>query len=355
MAGPILELSHVEKRFGQTVAAQDLSFSVLTGEFFTLLGPSGSGKSTVLRMVAGLERPDSGAIILEGREISAVPPWGRNLGMMFQQYAIFPHMTVAENVAYGLKVRRLGRAEIRQRVGEMLALVGLSETGGKPATLLSGGQQQRVALARALAPSPRILLLDEPLSALDERIRRLMQAELKRIHQSIGTTFIYVTHDQEEALVMSDRIAVLDRGLFVQCDAPEVLYRRPRTRFVADFFRGFNVLNAEGSAVGGGRIAIRLAGREIVTDAPARPVASGKLHLAVRSDNVHLGPLEADSLLELPARALEVIYRGTALDYRCELADGQSVIATTLRPVSIPADEMVTLTIDPADLALLEE
>lgn len=355
MTEPILELSHLEKRFGPTEAARDLSFSVLAGEFFTLLGPSGSGKSTVLRMIAGLEQPDSGTIIMEGRDISAVPPWERNLGMMFQQYAIFPHMTVAENVAYGLKVRGLARAAVRRRVDEMLALVGLTETGGKRATLLSGGQQQRVALARALAPSPRILLLDEPLSALDERIRRLMQAELKRIHQSIGTTFVYVTHDQEEALTMSDRIAVLDRGAFVQCDAPEPLYRRPRTRFVADFFRGFNVLTAEGTAAGGGRIAIRLAGREIVTDAPAQPGAHGELHLAVRSDNVRLGSPAGNRAVELPARALEVVYRGTALDYRCELSDGQSIIATTARPICLPAGDVVTLSIDLADLVVLEE
>ncbi|MDA8051301.1 MAG: ABC transporter ATP-binding protein [Rhodospirillales bacterium] len=355
MTEPILELRHLEKRFGQTVAAKDLSFAVMAGEFFTLLGPSGSGKSTVLRIIAGLEPPDSGTIILEGRDISAAPPWERNLGMMFQQYAIFPHMTAAENIAYGLKVRRVEPAAIRRRVDEMLALVGLAGTSARRATLLSGGEQQRVALARALAPSPRILLLDEPLSALDERIRRLMQAELKHIHQNIGTTFIYVTHDQEEALTMSDRIAVLNRGTFVQCDAPEPLYKRPRTRFVAEFFRGFNVLSAQTIAASGGRITIRLAGHEIATDAPDEHRTRDEVHIAVRSENVRFGPQVADHAIQLPARAREILYRGTAFDYRFELPDGQSIIAMTTRHVPLAAAEPVTLSIDRADLIVLAD
>ena len=355
MARPILELSHLEKRFGQTVAARDLSLSVMAGEFFTLLGPSGSGKSTVLRLIAGLERPEAGRIVLEGREISAASPWERNLGMMFQHYAIFPHMSVAENIAYGLKVRRIGRAAIRRRVEEMLALVGLQGTGAKRATLLSGGEQQRVALARALAPSPRILLLDEPLSALDERIRRLMQAELKHIHQNIGTTFIYVTHDQEEALTMSDRIAVLNRGALVQCDAPEPLYKRPRTRFVAEFFRDFNVLSARTTAAGGGKITIHLAGEEIATEAPDGNGTAGAVYVAVRSENVRFGAEAAEAAIRLPARAREVLYRGSVLDYRFELADGQSIVAMTTRHVPLAPGPSVMLSIDRADLVLLAD
>jgi ABC-type Fe3+/spermidine/putrescine transport system ATPase subunit len=355
MAEPILELRHLEKRFGQTVAAQDLSLSVMAGEFFTLLGPSGSGKSTVLRIIAGLEQPDSGTIILENRDITTAPPWARNLGMMFQQYALFPHMTVAENVAYGLKIRRVETAAIHRRVEQMLALVGLSGTGAKRVTLLSGGEQQRIALARALAPAPRILLLDEPLSALDERIRRLMQAELKHIHQNIGTTFIYVTHDQEEALTMSDRIAVLNRGVFVQCDAPEPLYKRPRTRFVAEFFRGFNVLRAQVTGVIGGKITIRLADQEALTDAPEGKIRSAEVHIAVRSENVHFSLQAAKGAIQLPAHALEVVYRGTVLDYRFSLSDGQSITAMTTRhaPLAIPGP--ATLSIDPADLVVLAD
>ena len=258
MSDYILRLSGLRKRFGQAVTADDLSLDVERGAFFTFLGPSGSGKSTILRMIAGLERPDAGRIEIDGRDVSATPPWQRQLGMMFQQYALFPHMTVAENVGYGLKVRGVG--SIPERVSEMLRLVGLSGMGEKNATLLSGGEQQRVALARALAPKPKMLLLDEPLSALDEGIRRAMQTELKRVHAETGTTFLYVTHDQEEALTMSDRIAVLNRGHIAQCDAPETIYRRPRSVFVARFFRGCNVLAVTDLVSVGGVLACRLAG-----------------------------------------------------------------------------------------------
>ena len=237
MAETILELRDIEKRFGTTIAADRLVLKVRRGEFFTFLGPSGSGKSTVLRMIAGLEQPDAGDVLIDGRNVSGIAPWKRDLGMMFQQYAVFPHMTVRENVAYGLRVRHRSAADVAHRVDEMLALVGLTGKAQSNVTVLSGGEQQRVALARALAPEPRMLLLDEPLSALDEKIRRAMQIELKHIHQRIGTTFLYVTHDQEEALTMSDRIAVLDRGRCVQCDAPERVHHKPRTRFVAEFFR----------------------------------------------------------------------------------------------------------------------
>ena len=254
MSATILELDRISKRFGGTVAADALSLAVQKGEFFTFLGPSGSGKSTVLRMIAGLEEPDGGTIRIDGQDVAAVSPWHRNLGMMFQNYAVFPHMTVRMNVGYGLKARRLPPSEVKKRVDAMLELVGLASLGDKNVTLLSGGEQQRVALARALAPEPRMLLLDEPLSALDEKIRRAMQAELKHVHRRTGTTFLYVTHDQEEALTLSDRIAVINRGRCVQCDAPERLYKRPRRRFVAEFFRGCNVLEAElaGQGDGGG-------------------------------------------------------------------------------------------------------
>jgi ABC-type Fe3+/spermidine/putrescine transport system ATPase subunit len=208
----ILELDRVTKRFGATIAADALSLTVQTGEFFTFLGPSGSGKSTLLRMVAGLEKPDDGTIRIDGQDVAAIAPWHRNLGMMFQNYAVFPHMNVRLNVGYGLKARRLTPRETKRRVDAMLELVGLVSLGDKNVTLLSGGEQQRVALARALAPEPRMLLLDEPLSALDEKIRRAMQAELKHVHRRTGTTFLYVTHDQEEALTLSDRIAVINRG-----------------------------------------------------------------------------------------------------------------------------------------------
>jgi ABC-type Fe3+/spermidine/putrescine transport system ATPase subunit len=347
---PILRLSGVSKRFGPAVTADDLSLEVRRGEFFTFLGPSGSGKSTILRMVAGLERPDSGSIEIEGREVSGVPPWQRNLGMMFQQYAIFPHMTVAENVGYGLKVRGLSADERKARVDEMLRLVGLAGMDAKNATLLSGGEQQRVALARALAPRPRMLLLDEPLSALDERIRRAMQTELKRVHAETGTTFLYVTHDQEEALTMSDRIAVFDRGRCVQCDEPDALYRRPRSTFVARFFRDCNVLSVTDLVQEGDSARLRLAGTE-VAGVPAQTGIGP--HVAVRAEEVLLGP--AASGARFDAMLEGVTYRGTVLDYELRLADGQTLTATMTRRIDLAPGARVVVSVAPEHFILLDD
>ena len=296
MAEVVLSLQSITKKFGHTFAAQELSLEIQRGEFFTFLGPSGSGKSTILRMVAGLEKPDAGRIFLEGRDVSDVPPWHRNLGMMFQQYAVFPHMSVAQNVEYGLKLRDLPASERQARVDHMLELVGLAGMRTKNVTLLSGGEQQRVALARALAPEPRMLLLDEPLSALDEKIRRAMQGELKRVHGQTGTTFLYVTHDQEEALTMSYRIAVFNRGRCIQCGAPEQLYQRPASVFVAGFFRGCNVISLDTSLADSSGKPIRIAGVEI----PGLAAAAGGLpfrHVAVR---VLFGHLFTRYTLDIP-------------------------------------------------------
>jgi ABC-type Fe3+/spermidine/putrescine transport system ATPase subunit len=353
--GPILRLEEVSKRFDRTVTADRLSLAIERGEFFTFLGPSGSGKSTVLRMIAGLERPDGGRILIDGRDVAGVPPWRRNLGMVFQQYAVFPHMTVAQNVAYGLRVRRLPRAEAEGRVAEMLRLVGLGGMEGRNPTHLSGGEQQRVALARALAPAPAILLLDEPLSALDEKIRRGMQVELKHIQRRTGTTFLYVTHDQEEALTMSDRIAVLHDGACAQCDAPEPLYRRPRTRFVATFFRGCNVLDGELLGVAGGRAELRLGGAVVEVRADAVPAATGRVGVAIRAENVHLGPRAAEAGVRLEARLVEVIYRGTNFDHVLELEDGQRLTATSTRREADGTGGSVRLGFAAADLIVLQD
>jgi ABC-type Fe3+/spermidine/putrescine transport system ATPase subunit len=328
----ILRLSGLRKRFGQTVTADDLSLDVERGAFFTFLGPSGSGKSTILRMVAGLERPDAGRIAIDGRDVSATPPWQRQLGMMFQQYALFPHMTVAANVGYGLKVR--GTGGIPERVGEMLRLVGLAGMEEKNATLLSGGEQQRVALARALAPKPKMLLLDEPLSALDEGIRRAMQTELKRVHAETGTTFLYVTHDQEEALTMSDRIAVLNHGRIAQCDAPEIIYRRPRSVFVARFFRGCNVLAVTDLVSAGGVLACRLAGVALRGIPLGDRFAAGAL-IAIRAEDVAIGSDAAEADFQLTGVLEDVTYRGTVLDYRLRLSDGQTLTAMITRRIGL--------------------
>jgi ABC-type Fe3+/spermidine/putrescine transport system ATPase subunit len=354
MPDSILKLGHVTKRFGSVKAADDVSLTVRRGEFFTFLGPSGSGKSTILRMVAGLENPDSGAIFIDGRDVANVPPWRRHLGMMFQHYAVFPHMNVRQNVGYGLKVRKAPRPGIDQRVNEMLELVGLSSLADNNVTLLSGGEQQRVALARALAPAPRILLLDEPLSALDERIRRVMQGELRHVHRRTGTTFLYVTHDQEEALTMSDRIAVINHGHCVQCDAPEVLYKRPRTRFVANFFRDCNVLEAEFIGRQDGKLTYMLAGTPVagvscVADKP------GGQHVALRAENVHLGVLAQEQPCRLAGILIETTYRGTVLDYLVGLPDGQRLVATTTRYVEATPGSSLTIGFAPDAIIPLED
>jgi ABC-type Fe3+/spermidine/putrescine transport system ATPase subunit len=355
MAEPVLKLVEVSKRFEQTVAADRLSLSIRRGEFFTFLGPSGSGKSTVLRMIAGLETPDAGRILIAGQDVVGVPPWRRKLGMVFQHYAVFPHMSVAENVGYALRIRRAASGEREARVAGLLDLVGLAGMERKNTTLLSGGEQQRVALARALAAEPAILLLDEPLSALDERIRREMQTELKHIQRHTGTTFLYVTHDQEEALTMSDRVAVLNRGSCIQCDAPERIYRRPRTRFVAKFFRGCNVVDAALLHAGPNGWLITLAGTTVAVSSPSSPRSDEWIGLAIRSEDLHIGANADRFSCTLPARLEEIIYRGPVVDHRLRLADGQPVVATSTRREFDTAGAEVTVGVDPKSLVILDD
>lgn len=237
-----VELVEVSKRFGRVVAVNKVSIKVEKGEFFTILGPSGCGKTTTLRIIAGLEMPDEGKVLMDGRDVTSLPPHKRNVAMVFQNYALWPHMTVFENVAYGLRVRRVPDDEVRRRVKEVLEFVRLEGLENRYPAQLSGGQQQRVALARALVIQPRVLLLDEPLSNLDAKLRVEMREELKRIQRSLNITTIYVTHDQEEAMVLSDRIAVMNSGSIVEVGKPEELYSRPRTLFTATFIGGYNLL-----------------------------------------------------------------------------------------------------------------
>src|SRR5512135_154630 len=250
---PAIELQEASRAFGAVVALDRVSLTIAPGEFFALLGPSGSGKTTCLRLIAGFDRPDNGRVLLEGEDVTDVPPYDRNLNTVFQDYALFPHMSVAENVAYGLRVRGVAADERRRRAGEMLELVRLSGLGDRRPAQLSGGQKQRVALARALINQPKVLLLDEPLGALDLKLREEMQAELKRIQRRLGITFVFVTHDQGEALSMADRVAVFSQGRVEQLDSPRGLYMRPRTPFVADFVGSANVID--------GAMAERLTGR----------------------------------------------------------------------------------------------
>jgi spermidine/putrescine transport system ATP-binding protein len=241
LSNVIVQLKDVVKGFGQLVAVDHVSIDIYTGEFFSILGPSGCGKTTLLRTIAGFETPDSGSIYLRDKLINTVPPYRRDVNMVFQNYALFPHMNVYENIAFGLKMKKLKKDEIDQRVPKALDLVGLSEMGSRKATQLSGGQQQRIALARALVNEPSVLLLDEPLGALDLKLRKQMQIELKSLQKQLGITFIYVTHDQEEALTMSDRIAVMSAGKVKQLGTPAQIYEEPDTEFVANFIGTSNL------------------------------------------------------------------------------------------------------------------
>ncbi|MDR9395510.1 ABC transporter ATP-binding protein [Roseovarius sp. SYSU LYC5161] len=270
----LVEIENVTKAFGDTVAVKEAAFSLAQGEFLTIVGPSGCGKTTLLRMIAGFETPTSGHIRIAGQPVDRVPAYKRSIGMVFQRLALFPHMSAAENVAYPLKMRRFDPAEIPGRVEEYLDLVKLGGYGGRMPHELSGGQQQRIAIARALSFSPDLLLLDEPLSALDKKLREEMQLEFRRIQQELGVTTINVTHDQREALVMSDKIVVMSDGVVQQADRPEALYRNPGTRFVASFIGATSMF----------------AGRVVEADADGVRVAAGDTVIAARASGEVLGP-----------------------------------------------------------------
>src|SRR3954453_9828820 len=262
---PDIRLVGVRKLFGDVVAVDGVDLDIRRGEFFTLLGPSGSGKTTCLRMIAGFERPDSGSIELAGDDVSRLPPAERDVNTVFQDYALFPHMSVGDNVAYGLKVKKVAKGERAQRVAEALRMVRLEGYGDRRPSQLSGGQRQRVALARALVNRPRVLLLDEPLGALDLKLRQQLQVELKRIQSEVGITFVYVTHDQDEALTMSDRIAVMDGGKVIQVGAPRDVYEEPESRFVAGFVGVSNLLELAVESASGGVLTLKLGDADAVS------------------------------------------------------------------------------------------
>jgi spermidine/putrescine transport system ATP-binding protein len=283
-----VRLSKVVKRFGEFIAVDSIDLDVQDGEFFSLLGPSGCGKTTTLRMIGGFEQPTSGLIELQGQDVTWLPPYRRNVNTVFQNYALFPHLTIFENVAFGLRRRSVKNSEIKSRVTEMLELVELPGYERRKPNQISGGQAQRVALARALINKPAVLLLDEPLGALDLKLRKQMQVELKRIQQEVGITFIYVTHDQEEAMTMSDRIAVMNRGRFEQLGDPEQLYERPTTRFVAGFLGVSNLLHGTTDGTADGYALVRLADDTRVRVPGALVNGSTSLHVGIRPEKIRL-------------------------------------------------------------------
>jgi len=323
MTQPVLELSGIRKSYGNHVAVEAVDLSLDPEEFVTFLGPSGSGKTTTLMMVAGLQQPDAGTIRLGGAPIEGQPPYRRDIGMVFQHYALFPHMSVRKNVAFPLEMRGVAKAEITRQVGEALELVGLGDYGHRLPRELSGGQQQRVALARAMVYRPALLLMDEPLGALDKKLREQMQREIKRVSRERRISVLYVTHDQEEALTMSDRIAVFNRGRIEQIGTPTELYERPATRFVADFLGDTNFF--PGTVIGctGETCHVEVLGRPVEAMVTA-PVAPGTaVVVAVRPERVRLVPA-ADGL---PGRLMEVIYLGAARRSVIRLADGADYFA----------------------------
>jgi putative spermidine/putrescine transport system ATP-binding protein len=328
-----LDISHLEKSFGANRVVKDFSLGIDRGEFVSLLGPSGCGKTTVLRMVAGFETPSTGSIRIDGQDVTSLRPNQRNIGMVFQAYALFPNLTVAQNVAFGMKVKGVPRAESDARVVEMLRLIGLSELGARFPFQLSGGQQQRVALARALAVQPRVLLLDEPLSALDAKIRVSLRAEIREIQRELGITTIFVTHDQEEAMSMSDRIVVMNGGIAEQVGAPFDIYNRPRTKFVANFVGTLNTFETRVENAGRGEVSI--GGVPMTLADGGLALRDGAtLAIALRPEALQLGRAEGREVV-LPATVEEVHFLGSVIRLRADIA-GTKVSLDTFNRADTP-------------------
>jgi len=321
-SGPVVAFRGVTKRFGEVVAARELTIEVDAGEFLSFLGPSGCGKTTSLRMIAGFEQPTSGDVFLEGEKVNGVPAYRRPVNMVFQHYALFPHLNVADNVAYGLRQRvpRHSRHEIERRSDEILEMVRLEGYGRRRIWELSGGQQQRVALARALVNKPKVLLLDEPLAALDRKLRREMQIELQNLQRNVGITFILVTHDQEEALSMSDRVCIMREGRIVQTGSPRELYDRPLNRYVADFIGKSNFFAGALEGANGPAALVRLDGGITIEAREAEGFSAGdRVSVSVRPEQLILARdpdrLPPDSAVRLPAHVLNRIFLGEHTEY----------------------------------------
>jgi spermidine/putrescine transport system ATP-binding protein len=325
----VIRLDRVSKRFGNFAAVHEADFGIPRGEFFAMLGPSGCGKTTTLRMIAGFETPTSGQIRLEGQDVSRVPPYRRNVNTVFQQYALFPHMTVRENVAFGPKSRKVPGGEIKQRVDDLLEIVRLADFAHRKPAQLSGGQQQRVALARALVNYPSALLLDEPLGALDLKLRQAMQIELKRIQREVGITFIFVTHDQEEALTMSDRIAVMNEGRVEQIGAPREIYDEPATVFVAGFIGSANLFRATVDSVNGRHADVLVSGQRLAVTSREHEVQSGDAAtLMVRPERVHVSMQPpSNGTVGLECTVADLVFQGPVVRVALAAPDGSEVVA----------------------------
>ncbi len=319
-----IRIENVSKRFGEHVAVDDVSLEIAQGEFFSMLGPSGCGKTTTLRMLAGFEVPSEGRILLEGEPVENVPPYKRDVNMVFQSYALFEHLDIADNVAFGLKRRKVAKDEIERRVADSLELVNLRERAGARTSELSGGQRQRVALARALVNRPKVLLLDEPLGALDLKLRKQMQVELKAIQREVGITFVYVTHDQEEALSMSDRIAVMESGRVAQCGLPEDIYEHPSGEFVAGFIGISNLL--PGVVADGGQVRIGN-GTQVRAPIPDGVSRGDDVNLSIRPEKIAIGEEVTPQMVTLEGKIEARVYLGVMTQITVSLGNGARLVA----------------------------
>ena len=329
MQDTLLSLQHITKNFGEGDVLRDISLDVARGEFVTLLGASGCGKTTTLRIISGLETPDEGTVLLDGKDVTVLPPERRPVNTVFQSYALFPHMNVEKNVAYGLRVRGMDKASIAKRVREMLELVQMEDYAKRMPSQLSGGQRQRIAIARALAPEPELLLLDEPLGALDLQLRRQMQLELKRLQKKLGITFVYITHDQEEAINMSDRIAVMRGGRFEQIGTPEEIYDEPKTHYVAQFIGRSTILDGTVESVGRNTAVIRgTCGSFRVDASRALLIAEESCEVCVRTERMRASSVPIEGF-DLPATVREARYAGGSVLTYVTLKNGAEAVATS--------------------------
>lgn len=325
----MVQLVNVYKRFGEHTVVNNVSLDIKKGEFLTLLGPSGCGKTTTLRMIAGFEQPSEGRLFIDGHTVHGVPPHKRDVNTVFQSYALFPHMTVYDNVAFGLKMKKMNKNDIQTRAMEALKLVQLESFTSRRPDQLSGGQKQRVAIARAIVNSPKVLLLDEPLGALDLKLRKQMQVELKHLQQKLGITFIYVTHDQEEALTMSDRIAVMNEGVIEQVGAPDDIYERPASRFVADFIGETNLF--EGTVVGfeNGQAYLDISGNKIPVSQSDTLKMNETATIAIRPEQLEISADASERAINIPGKVVEQIYVGSVIKTVVLLPGGQQITVNT--------------------------
>lgn len=321
----MVQLENVTKEFDETHVVDDLNLDIRAGEFLTLLGPSGCGKTTTLRMIAGFEKPTSGKILLNGKQVDDMEPYKREVNTVFQSYSLFPHMNVYDNVAFGLKMKKVGKDEIRERVTKALKLVQLEEYGNRKPKQLSGGQQQRIAIARAIVNNPKVLLLDEPLGALDLKLRKQMQLELKHLQQTLDITFIYVTHDQEEALTMSDRIVVMNKGKIEQIGLPREIYENPTTRFVADFIGQTNIIEGTVTAINGDKATMEFSGQTFKIPNSQNVTLNEEIFISVRPEKMKASTVPFEGTINLKGTFKERIYVGSVTKIVVTMPNGKEL------------------------------